>query len=239
MVALGQGPRTVDSLARQLDVKKERVSRHARALEAIGLVRATERQPRTYELVREPVVWEQAWAELSIPARRAMLAASLARTHVSASAAVDTGGFDAPDSYLTRTTVRVREEQWREIASELGDLLRRLGAIEDDPAGTPATVVTMLFAEEEQGARDDAEEPPSGDDAEPPHFGDDEARLEAYGVVEEAAALMSAFDAVPWTKVAALAERLRLVSLAAASLEETERREAAAASVRARTVSPR
>jgi DNA-binding transcriptional ArsR family regulator len=210
--ALAQGPRTIESLSRQLDTRKDRVRRHARVLEGMGLVQATDAQPRTYELVREPVVWEQAWSELPIPARRETMAAILTHVHATASAAVDAGGFDRPDSYLTRSSLRVSEELWREIAELLGDTVRRLDAAEDDPNGTPATVVTMLFSGEH--ADTTTRESP------PPDFDAAEARERTYEIVEEVTDIMARDAPMSWDRAAALFEQARLIARAAASLDD-------------------
>ena len=212
VAALGTGPRTIDSLARQLDVSKQRVSRHARALAGMGLVRATDDQSRTYELLREPVIWEQAWDELPIPARRECRAAGLAYVNAAATAAIDEGGFDRPDSYFTRTTVRMSEELWCQVAERLGDMLRLLDAADDDPNGTPATVVTMLFS----GGHADEAVP----DAPAPEFSEEEALESTWDLVE--ALDSEATDQLPvrWNRIAALAEQLRLVARAAACLNE-------------------
>lgn len=212
VATLGQGPRTIASLARELDVSRQRVSRHVRALAGMGLVRGTDDEPQTYELLREPVIWEQAWSELPLPVRRESIATSLTHILASASAAVDTGGFDRPDCYLTRTSLRMSEELWRELAEQLSQIVRRLDAAEDDPAGTPATVVTMLFS----GEHTDATSPESP----PAEFDDAEARERTYSLVEEVAHLVASDDPAPWDRLAALFEQGRLIARAAASLED-------------------
>jgi hypothetical protein len=219
VAALGQGPRTIASLARDLDVSRQRVARHARALAGMGLVRVSDDHPRTCELLREPVVWEKAWSELPLPVRRETIANSLTHIFAAASASVDAGGFDRPDCYLTRTTLRMSEELWGELAEQFGETVRRLDAAEEDPGGTPATVVTMLFS----GDHTDMAPPESP----PEDFDDAEARVRSYGVVEEMAALIASDEPVPWDRVAALFERGRLLARAAASLGDARQPSAA------------
>lgn len=211
LASLASGPRSVDSLARELGASKERVGRHARTLAGMGLVEQVGDRPRTYELLRWPVAWETAWAELPLPVRRECLAASLTHVHATATSAVDAGGFDRPDSYLARSTVRMSETLWGEVAAQFGDLLRRLGETEDDPSGTPATVVTMLFA---GGHAEESKHPP------PPEFGRDEARDRICDVAEELIDLGAAGESVTWERVVALGEQLRLIGMAAASLDD-------------------
>jgi DNA-binding transcriptional ArsR family regulator len=211
VAALDNGPRSIDSLARQLGVSKQHVSRHARALAGMGLVCANDDESRTYQLLREPVIWEQAWDELPIPARRECRAAGLASVNAAATAAIDAGGFDRPDSYFTRTTVRMSQELWCQVAERLGDMLRFLDAADDDPSGTPATVVTMLFSGEHADAA-----PP---ETQAPEFGEDEAREHTYELVEQLTELMAGLEPSPWGRIAALAEQLRLVARAADVLD--------------------
>lgn len=215
VAALASGPRTLDSLARDLDTSKRRLSGHARALAEMGLIRAIAERPRTYELLREPVLWEDASSELPLPAKRETLAAVLTHIHASASAAIDDGGFDRPDAYITRTALRMSDALWQEIATQFGDLLRRLDAADDDPDGTPATVVTMLFSGEH--AESTAPGTPS------PNFSESEARERTYDVVEALSDLMIDVESLPWDRIAALGEQLRLVGRAAASLEDARR----------------
>jgi DNA-binding transcriptional ArsR family regulator len=212
VAALAEGPRSVDSLARQLDVSKQRIGRHARALAGMGLVRATDDGSRTYELVREPVIWEEAWDELPIPARRECRAAGLAYVQAAATAAIDAGGFDRPDSYFTRTSVRMSEEVWGQVAERLGEMLRWLDEAEDDPNGTPATVVTMLFSGEH--ADTTTRESP------PPDFDAAEARERTYEIVEEVTDIMARDAPMSWDRAAALFEQARLIARAAASLDD-------------------
>lgn len=212
VAALADRPRTVDSLARELDVSKQRIARHTRALAGMGLVRATADGSRTYELLREPVMWEQAWDELPLPARRECLAASLAMVQASATAAIDAGGFDRADSVFTRTAVRMSEENWRQVVERLAEMLRWLGEVEDDPDGTPATVVTMLFSGEHADTAP-SESPPSD-------FDGAEARERTYEIVEEVTEMMALNEPMSWDRAAALFEQARLIARAAASLED-------------------
>jgi hypothetical protein len=211
LTALANGRRSVDSLARELGVSKQRVGRHARALVAMGLVEQVGDRPRAYELVREPVAWERTWDELPVPVRRASVAASLSSIHAAATSAADAGGFDRPDSYLARSSVRMSETSWHEVASRFGDLLRWLGESKEDPDGTQATVVTMLFS---GGHAEASEDPPS------PEFGRDEARERACNLAEEVIDLAIDAESVPWERVVALGEQIRLIGLAAASLDD-------------------
>jgi DNA-binding transcriptional ArsR family regulator len=206
VAALADRRRTLDSLALQLDVSKERLSEHARVLETMGFVRMADEDPRAYELLRQPVVWDDAWSELPVSARREAIAASLAQIHAAATTALDSGGFDRPDINLTRTSVRLSEKQWCEIAEQFDDMLRRLDTADDDPNGVPATVVTMLFSRRPHRHTWPRHRPEVADD-----------------LLERVWALVEALDAettgaplTQWDRVERLADELRLAARSAA-----------------------
>lgn len=217
--ALDGGPLTAASLARRLEVAESAVGRHARTLENMGLVRRSGARPPEFELVREPVAWLGTWEDIPVPARRTAAAASLTQLHASATAAIDAGGFDRADMLLTRTSLPVTEARWTAVSRLLHDTLNRLegsaSEAETEATADPqerATAVLMLF----RSGRVDAhanEEPP-------PEFGDEEARERTCDVAEELLELVPSTESVPWERVAALAEQLRLIALAIARADD-------------------
>ena len=217
VAALDSGPRTAASLARELDMEETVVARHARALDAMGLVQQTEGTSRTYELLRQPITWISDWEELPLPVRRSAAAITLAQLHASASAAVDSGGFDRGDMLLTRTTMPATPERWTAMSQALQDALQRLGELDEeakaDAAAGPveqATAVLMLFT---------PSHPEAGAEHPVPDFDEDEARERTYELVEELDRAMIGLGAPPWGQIAAVAEQLRLVARAAEYLD--------------------
>ena len=217
VAALGFRPRTADSLARELGASEAQLSRHLRALQTMGLVKAAEEGGRrTYDLAFEPVMWEAAWAELPLPVRRSATATTLRHVHAAASAAIENGGFDRPDMVLARTRLRVTEAQWRETSRALADMLRSIDelgeAADADASGEPrvdATAVLMLFA----GDHAQTEvEPPA------PEFGEDEALERATTVIESLEATVVE-PTTAWDRIEAMAEELRLLARAAKTLD--------------------
>ena len=220
VAALADRRYTVQSLARELDVREPEVARHARALETMGLVRLVSAEPRAYELVREPVFTESAWDQLPLPSRRSAAAAMLTQMHALAAAAIDTGGFDRPDMLLTRTSMPVTEQRWRQASALLAETLERLGQLSEAATAdetpepqTRATAVMLLF-------ENAAPEAP-GDEPTAPAFGDDEALEHAWNLLEQMGEVTIDRAVRPearWEQVRALSEQLRLVATAALCL---------------------
>jgi DNA-binding transcriptional ArsR family regulator len=222
IAALAHRPRTLESLARQLDVSRQRVSVHARALQGMGMVRSTSDAPRTYELLREPIM-EESWGQLPLPARRETIASVLTQIHASAAAATDAGGFDRPDIHLSRASLYLTEEQWCTAAEVLVETFGRLDALNDqgEPGPrTPATAAMMLFTGEHTDETDPPETPA-------PRFGEEEALQRAWDLVESLDAETIGPAPTRWERIGALAEELRLVARAAACLDSAEQPTAA------------
>lgn len=155
IAALADGPRTLESLVSELDESDATVLRHASALEGMKAVRACEHDDgtRTYELLREPIVWDTEWERLPVRVKRSAAASTLTQIAAVATAAVDRGGFDRSDIHLTRTALRVDEARWRELVKLFGGALHSLGDLAEGPdpeePAFRATAVMMLFTGEQ------------------------------------------------------------------------------------------
>lgn len=157
VAALADGPRTIESLASELDASDATILSHADALESLDVLRPTDHPDgtRTYELLRDPILWDEAWGQLPLAALRAAAAAAVTQISAAATAAVDRGGFDREDIHLTRTALRVDEARWRELVTLLASTLHELGDLAEapEPDGSTgptfqATAVMMLFTSE-------------------------------------------------------------------------------------------
>lgn len=216
VAALGAGPRSVASLARELDIPEAQVARHARALEAMRLLqRRDESGQRMYELLREPRLENEEWDELPLPVRRSAAASTIVQMHAMAAAAVDAGGFDAGNMHLSRTGVpagawdaasRLLVDTWRQLAALVGEAEAK-GGPDAEPHGT---AMMMLFS---------GEHAETAGAAPAPEFGEDEARERTYGLVEALEGEMTQFALARWDRVAKLAEEVRLVARAAMALD--------------------
>lgn len=211
VAALGEGPRTLESLGSELDASDADILRHASALEELDLLQATDHPDgaRTYELRREPVFWDTAWARLPLAAKRSAAAAGVTQLTAAATAAVDRGGFDRPDMHLTRTSLRVDEARWHALAGQFSGMLHRLGdmaeAPEPDGSSGPtfqATAVMMLFTGEH--AETDAHVPS-------PRWDEEEALRRVWDLTEMLAEITPR-AITNWDAIAAIAGELRLIA---------------------------
>lgn len=207
--ALADGPRTLESLASELDASSAEILTHATLLERLDVLRATEHGDgtRTYELQREPIIWDTAWGRLPVPTRRSIAAAGTTHMTRMATAAADRGGFDREDVHITRTTVRVDEARWRELSTLLGGMLHTLGDLEEAPAPDgatgptfQATAVMLLFTDEHAEI-----EPPRPDRAE------NRALTRLWELTEELDALGTR-PHTDWARVHDVAEELLLTA---------------------------
>ncbi len=148
-------------LAAELDVSLGVMSYHVRRLEALGLVKLVKRTPRRgavehyYKATARPRITNAGWAATPGVVKEAMIGASVQQLGHYISDAVAAGGFDQPESHLTRSPVIVDAQGWRELAGELEALLERIQQIEaaskkrltsvDHVDEQQATVVLMLF----------------------------------------------------------------------------------------------
>lgn len=212
VAALADGPRTLASLTSELDASAETVLSHATALEGLEVLQAHDETDgtRIYELRREPIVWDSAWGRLPISARRSIAAATVTQFAAMATAAVDRGGFDRQDVHVTRTTIRVDESRWRELATLLGGTLHTLGDIAEapEPDGSTgptfqATALLMLFTGEHAEI-----------DALPASQGTDDDALKRIWELSEELDAVGVQAATDWGRVHAIAEELRLIARA-------------------------
>lgn len=157
--ALAFGPRTVASLASELETNEPTVMQNLEPLQALGMVGAEQHTDGsvTYEVLKAPVLSSETWGRLPLETRRASLAAYLTQLSARAQTAVDRGGFDRPDIHLTRRTFVVTEERWTALA-ELFDrwhaeLCEHADTAPDHAAGSfLATGALVLHTDEVSGA---------------------------------------------------------------------------------------
>jgi DNA-binding transcriptional ArsR family regulator len=213
VAALADGPRILESLTSELDASDEEIRGHARALKDLAVLQVTDHEEgtQTYELLREPIFWDTAWGSLPLATKRSAAAAGVTQMAAAATAAVDRGGFDRHDMHLTRTTLRVDEARWRELATLLGGTLHSLGDLAEapEPDGTSgptfqATAVMMLFTGEQAEAN---EQPPST------RWDEEAALSRTWELCEQLERLTP--RAVPdWDSIVAISEELRSIAQA-------------------------
>lgn len=207
VAALADGPRTVASLASELDADEPTITEHVTALHELGIVQA-EHHPdgaTTYELLKAPVIWDTAWSQLPLAAKRATAASAVTHITARATAAVDRGGFDRDDMHLTRTTIRVDEARWRTLSTLIGRTFHELGDIAEQPEPDGdtflATASLMLFT----GERSPADRAPRGREAQ------SDVVKRVWELTEELADLPLRPD-LDWERIEQVAEQVRLIA---------------------------
>jgi DNA-binding transcriptional ArsR family regulator len=161
LAALEDRTASPSQLAVELDVPLGVLSYHVRRLTALGFLRLVKRVPRRgavehyYTAAVRSRVTDQAWGATPSIVKQAMLGASLDQVGTMVTDAAAAGGFNAPESRISRLRVSVDEQGWREMARELAASEKRIEAIERESrrrletsdGGGPliATVVGMLF----------------------------------------------------------------------------------------------
>ncbi len=161
LAALENRTASPSQLAAELDVPLGVLSYHVRRLAALGFLRLVKRVPRRgavehyYTAASRPTVTDDAWGATPSVVKQAMLGASLDQVGAMVTGAAAAGGFDTPESRISRVRVSVDEQGWREMAQELAESEKRIEAIElesqrrlettQGDGELTATVVGMLF----------------------------------------------------------------------------------------------
>ena len=148
-------------LAEELDAPLGNVSYHVRILASLGLIRLVKETPRRgsvehhYEAVPRPMISEEAWSLVPESVKRAVVGAALEGAGRAVAAAAASGGFDRPETVLSRATGRLDAEGWRALSdaarafAEQAEAVQRDAEERLDGSGEPgeeATVLVMLFA---------------------------------------------------------------------------------------------
>jgi DNA-binding transcriptional ArsR family regulator len=152
-------------LAAKLDATLGTVAYHVRTLHDLGLVELVDTRQRRgatehyYRAREHPQFPDDAWSGLAPVAKQRMLSATLQQIgqYVSGSAAA--GGFDRPDARMTRTSLRLDERgftqlaastrKWLAEAEKIGEAaakrLDKVGSSGGEEAVMDVGLVVMLF----------------------------------------------------------------------------------------------
>jgi DNA-binding transcriptional ArsR family regulator len=165
LAALENRTASPTDLAGELDAPLGVVSYHVRRLHALRFLKLVKRVPRRgavehyYTTVAGPRITDEAWLSTPTIVKQATISAALTELGSQASTALGQGGFDEPDSHLSRTPVTVDAQGWRELTRELAALIPRIEKIEaesqkrlvrnDHQDEKRATVGLMLFRSEQ------------------------------------------------------------------------------------------
>jgi DNA-binding transcriptional ArsR family regulator len=156
-------------LAAKLDASLGTVAYHVRTLHSLGLVELVDTRQRRgatehyYRAREHPRFADDAWQALPPVDKQRMLSALLRQMGQFVSASAAAGGFDRPDSHMTRTSLRLDRQGWNELAeatqkwleeaerigAAAGERLERDAAADGDGDGPTrqldAGLVVMLF----------------------------------------------------------------------------------------------
>lgn len=161
LITLENRTASPSELARDLNASLGVVSYHVRQLHSLGFLRLVKRVPRRgavehyYTTDHGPQISSQAWASTPAVVRHAVLAATLQEIGSQASAAAQTGGFEAREAHFSRSPLTLDEEGWSELVGELDELVSRIEQIaaesherlaeEASADAQRATLALMLF----------------------------------------------------------------------------------------------
>lgn len=148
-------------LADELGAPLGTVSYHVRTLAQLKLIKLVKKTPRRgaiehhYEAVGVARVSDRAWAATPAIVKDAMVRSALGDVARSVNEAAAFGGFDRPDSHLTRSRLTLDEQGWDELGDALVELVARAEKIQDESerrlrqadhdGERHSTLVMMLF----------------------------------------------------------------------------------------------
>jgi DNA-binding transcriptional ArsR family regulator len=147
-------------LAEHLDATLGTVAYHVRTLQKLGLIELVATHQRrgatehVYAAREHPRFSDSAWAATSPLTKHAMVSAILSQIGEYATQSATAGGFDRPDTHITRSALKLDETGWSELARASKDWLAQVSTIETqaqrrlERSGEPgfdAGLVILLF----------------------------------------------------------------------------------------------
>jgi DNA-binding transcriptional ArsR family regulator len=148
-------------IAEELGLPTANVSYHVRMLRGYGLIKLVRRQQRRgavehyYEAVARIGISDRAWSQVPDAVKEAMVGAILQQVSDYVNSAALTGGFERPETHVTRTPMVLDETGFKQLSKELMTFYDRARAIaeasEQRVAAAPhddhidAGLVLMLF----------------------------------------------------------------------------------------------
>lgn len=149
-------------LARAIDATLGTVAYHVRTLKDLGMVElVTERRVRgavehVYRAKARPRVSDAAWADAPSMAKQVAVDSTLQIIHEYARLSAARGGFDRAEAHLSRVSMNLDEQGWKDVAKAYLQLVERLQRIEGSAAErikadphadgiTDAALVLMAF----------------------------------------------------------------------------------------------
>jgi DNA-binding transcriptional ArsR family regulator len=155
-------------LATELGAGLSTTSYHVRQLAALKLIRLVRRRQvrgaieHHYTATVRPTITDAGWGRLPEIVKRRYLGGKIAQIGKEVTTAASQGGFDHDDMHLTRVSVRVTAEAWKQAAEILARALEEIEALGSEGAAARkpgdeaderhAIAVMMLFEAAAPGA---------------------------------------------------------------------------------------
>jgi DNA-binding transcriptional ArsR family regulator len=124
-------------LAQTLGVPVGKVSYHVRSLVNLGVIELVDTRPvrgaveHFYVANRPPRFSDEAWGRLDMVGKQRMLSAMLAQISDYVSAAAASGGFDRADAHFSRTSLRLDEKGFKQLAAAMTKWLGEADRIQE------------------------------------------------------------------------------------------------------------
>ena len=145
-------------LAIELEAHLGVVSYHVRRLTALGFAQLVDSVPRRgaiehyYTATTRPRITDAAWAAMPSIVKQATVAPRLDQIGSEAYASLAAGGFDAPETHLSRVPVVVDKAGWGELSGKLEEMLAEIQRIQDESKERLAEVERAEEESEERRA---------------------------------------------------------------------------------------
>src|SRR4051812_10925738 len=146
-------------LAEWVDASLGVVAYHVRTLHRLGMIELVKETrvrgavEHHYRAKERPRVSDEAWAEAPPVAKQAAVGSTLQMIHEYAQASAAAGGFDAGDTELTRTMMRLDAQGRQELSRAFAELLEKARSIEgaaeqrlgDDPRAEDVCDIALVL----------------------------------------------------------------------------------------------
>ena len=133
--ALEQRIASPSQLAEELDVPLPNLSYHIRMLVQLDLLKLVKTRPRRgaiehyYQAKGRVVVSDKAWGEVPTLVKEAMVSATLRQVGQVVDRAAAAGGFDDPQAALTRSTLKLDAQAWKDLSQKVTELYEYAGQL--------------------------------------------------------------------------------------------------------------
>jgi DNA-binding transcriptional ArsR family regulator len=130
-----------NQVSQELDEPLGNVSYHTRILRDLGCLELVKTEPRRgavehyYRATVRPYLDDVQWSRLPASLRRQLTGQTLNEVWVDVHTAADAGGFDHPETHVSRSRLQLDEQGWREVTELLSDTLDRAFEIHAESAG--------------------------------------------------------------------------------------------------------